>query len=258
MKRVSGTPRRGHSAPAFLLSLLIPACLAHGEGEPLSWVNALRRAAGAPSVAEDALLSETAHRWAARLAEAGVLSHRGEDGSSALDRYRALGGTEVHVGEILGAGAGLSEIEGAWVTSDEHRKLATSAAWTHVGWGSSTAQANAPGTAQVWVMVFCEKIVEDLRIDKQADGLRIAGRFVTMAAARAFLYSGLDPVEPAEWDGITRRFRFDIPSSMLAGYLRLGYLLSGGSFRLTNTVTLPRETEPPGARDRSEAPPASP
>ena len=113
----------------------------------------------------DALLSRTASLWAARLAEAGLLSHRGDDGSTGLDRYRAQGGTEVRVGEILGAGPDLVHVEKGWMASAEHRELALSPGWTHAGWGSAVS-----GASLVTVMMFTEKMVQDLLIAQDRPG----------------------------------------------------------------------------------------
>ena len=252
-----------------MLALLIPLAVAYSQDDPLSWINGIRRVAGAPAVASDALLSETAAQWAQRLAEAGVLSHRAADGSSALDRYRAVGGTDVHVGEILGAGPRLADIEQGWMRSSEHRALALAPAWTHAGWGSSAAsrglaaasgtpQANASGTPLVVVVLFCEKLVQELFIKQGPEGLLVSGSFTPRDAARALLYSGLDAVEPQSWDAGSRRFTFQVPGALLAGYLRLGYISPEEKFTLTNAFTLPRGTGSPAVPGRSSVSGASP
>lgn len=247
---------------AFLASLLLFALATVPQADPLAWVNSVRHASGAPALASDMLLSETASRWAVMLAEAGVLSHRGADGSSALNRYRALGGTEAHVGEILGAGPSLGDVEKGWMTSSEHRALALEESWTHVGWGSAAAGVslrNAPGTSQVVVvMVFCEKLVDGLSIAQEQKSLSVSGRFVTDKAARGLLFFGLDSLPPVDWDGRTRSFRFEVPGPSLEGYLRLGYVTPSGGFALTNAFTLPRDTEFPAGPARSAAPAPSP
>ena len=174
------------------------------------------------------------------------MSHRGADGSSALDRYRALGGTEVRVGEILGAGPGLLEIEKAWRKSDEHREVVLTRAWTHVGWGRVLAEGQ-----EVWVVLFCQKLVGGLRIDQGEGGLSVSGTLVDVNAARPLLYAGLDPHEPAIWDAGSRRFSFQVPARLSSDYLRLGYVVPGQGFTLTNAFTLPRGTVSPEGPDRS-------
>jgi hypothetical protein len=231
---------------------LFCAVAAGAQNDPLSWVNGSRGAAGLAVLAPDGLLSRTAEGWAARLARTGVLSHRGADGSSALDRYRALGGTEARVGEILGAGPNLVEVENAWRKSDEHREVALSPAWTHVGWGRHPSR-----TGDVWVVLFCQKLVDELRIDAQVELLTVSGRFVEEIAASPLLYAGLVPCQPAAWDARTRRFSFRVPAPF-EGYFRLGYVLPGKAYRLTNAFTWPRGTESPEGSDHSGEPAAPP
>jgi len=235
-----------------MLLLLVPAAL-HAQDDPLAWLNGMRHGVGASPVARDALLSETAARWAARLAAAGFLSHRGDDGSTALDRYRAEGGTEVRVGEILGAGPGLTDIEMRWMASAEHRQLALSPGWTHTGWGSAPS-----GASLVTVMMFTEKRVEELLIDFGPRGLAVSGRFAARDVARGVLYNGLDQVPPSDWDPASRRFLFEVPGPELAGYLRLGYVAHGERFTLTNAFTWPPEKGSRGAEDRFSPPAPSP
>ena len=242
--------------PLLLCSLpllfLLCAAAAHAQPDVLSWINGTRHAAGVSGLLPDALLSRTAEAWAERLARTGVLSHRGADGSSALDRYRVLGGTEVRVGEILGAGPGLVDVQNAWLKSDEHREVTLSPAWTHAGWGRSGSAAG-----EVWVVLFCQKLVEDLSIEAHGAGLAVSGRFVEPAADHPLLYAGLVPSQPAAWDAQTRRFLFQVPAP-LEGYFRLGYMLPRENYRLTNAFTWPRGTVSPGESSRSAEPAAPP
>lgn len=237
----------------LFLVFLLSAFTAGAQDSPFDWLNGVRRVAGVPSVSSDELLGRAASAWAARLAASGVLSHRGDDGKSALDRYRALGGTEVRVGEILGAGPTLGDVEKAWMKSPEHRKLALGGAWTHVGWGSA-----AFGQEQVWVVQFTEKLVEDLTLEPVPEGMALRGRFVTASAEAGLLFAGLEALSPQAWDVKSRQFTFVIHGSPVAGYFRLGFLSASGAFTLTNAFTLPRGTGSPGAPDRSSAPAGSP
>jgi hypothetical protein len=239
--------------------LLLVSCGALARADPLAWVNAVRAAAGAPLVAADEVLSRTASRWASILADAGVLSHRGSDGSSALDRYRALGGTDARVGEILGAGPSLAAVEKGWMGSPEHRGLALSGTWTHVGWGSARARVArtgdaAPSSTEVWVMVFCQRLVEGLAISADADGLSVTGRFTADEALEGVLLCGLEPVAASDWDASTRRFRFSMPGPFTEGYYRLGYRTAGGGLVWTNSFTSPQGTGFPAGPARSAAP----
>jgi hypothetical protein len=238
-----------------LAALLVAACAGYGDGEesPLSWINAARRAAGAANVRPDPVLSITAQTWATALAAAGTLTHRGAGGSSALDRYRAQGGTEARVGEIIGSGGSLAAVEAGWLASAEHKRLIGEASWTHAGWGSASF-----GSSEVWVIIFCQRLVEDLSVDRDGSGLTVAGTFIPRDADRALLYAGLDPVAPSAWDPVSRRFVFSVPREQSSGYFRLGYVTAAGGFRLTNAFTLPPGMGSPGGPGRSEAPGRSP
>lgn len=236
-----------------VLFFLLLCGVLSASADPLAWLNGVRRSAGVRSVQEDPLLSQTASRWAASLAAAGVLSHRGDDGSTALDRYRSLGGTEVRVGEILGAGPDVAQVEKGWMASDEHRLLAESPGWTHAGWGSAKS-----GTSLVTVMMFTEKLVDRLLIAEGPGLLTLAGRFLAPDAARGLLWNGLDAVGPDNWRPADRAFRFEVPAALVAGYLRLGYVTPDGRFTLTNAFTWPPGTEPPAVQDRFAAPAPSP
>ena len=225
----------------------------HGQADPLAWLNGIRRQAGVHAVTRDALLSRTADAWAARLAAAGILTHRGDDGSSGLDRYRALGGTEARVGEILGAGPDIVHVEKGWMASAEHRQLAVSPVWTHAGWGSA-----ASGDSQVSVMMFTQKRVNDLLIAQDLADLTVSGMFVPLDAAGAVLYNGLEQVSPLTWDPASRRFAFAVSGSAIAGYLRLGFVAADGRFTLTNAFTWPPGTGSREAPGRFSSPVPSP
>lgn len=227
--------------PAAVVLFVLGGGALFCQDDPISWVNDMRRSAHAPPVAADALLSETASGWAARLAAAGALTHRGDDGSTGLDRYRAAGGTEVRVGEILGAGTDAVRIERAWMASPDHRVTALSPDWTHAGGGSARA-----GTSVVMVMMFTQKLVSGLMVVRESDGLRVSGRFVAPTAQVGLLYNGLDQVQPVEWNPASRAFAFFVPAGAVEGYLRLGYRRADGRFTLTNTFMLPFTSIRPG------------
>ena len=236
-----------------LICTAAPASL--GQGGLLDWVNQLRQGNGLPPLESDELLAGTAQAWSRHLAEAGVLSHLGADGSSVLDRYRAAGGTDVRVGEILGAGRNLGEIERAWARSDPHRQLILEPFWTHAGWGSSTTA----GGPVVWVVVFCQRLVKDLSLTQANGSLVITGVFTTAAAAVPELSVGLSSVPPSSWDGTPAfRFEFKVTRPEPDAYVRLGYWDKAGTFVLTNAFTLRPGTESPAGQARSEAPGASP
>jgi hypothetical protein len=245
-----------HRPPVFLAFLLLAATPLFAADTPLDWLNAMRAAASpvsAAPVVEDGQLAAVAGRWAAVLAKAGVLTHRGADGSGVLDRYRAMGGTDARVGEIIGAGPGLDAVEKAWARSAEHSGLVRTAAWTHAGWGMARA-----GTQQVWVVLFCEKLVTGLRLDGTGGGLTVSGSFSPAGAEEPVLFTGLDLVPPASWDAATRAFSYTLPASALPSYIRLGWGTASGGFRLTNAFTWPPGTGSPAGQDHFAAPAGSP
>jgi len=228
---------------------------AFAQTSALAWLNAVRHAAGAPPVMEDDLLSRTALDWARTLAQAGVISHRGTDGSTGLDRYRSHGGTDARVGEIIGAGPRLASIERGWEGSPSHRTVTLGPSWTHAGVG----EWPTPG-GEVCVLMLCVRLVEDLRVIQEGAQLLVSGRFTTRAATGALLAAGMDAVKPESWDPASRTFSFRLASGGLASYIRLGFVTSDGDFSLTNafTLSLPptsrRETVSPGERGRFEGP----
>ena len=112
-------------------------------------------------------------------------------------------------------------------------------------------------TGEVWVVLFCQKLVDEFRIDAETAGLVVSGRFVEPAADHPLLYAGLVPCPPAAWDAQSRRFSFHVPPP-LEGYFRLGYVLPGKAYRLTNAFTWPRGTGSPGGSGRSSIPAAPP
>ena len=229
--RIPHAVKRVRAAPIAAALVLIACGTLFGEN-PLDWLNRVRRAAGVPGVQADALLSLTAEDYARRLASRGMLSHKGDDGSSALDRYRALGGTEVRVGEILGAGPAAGLVQEAWMASAEHRQVALAPEWTHAGWGSAAA-----GTSVVVVMLFTRKLVVGLELQSGTAVFSARGRFLPVYAAAPVLINGLDEVAPSAWEPASRSFVFEVPRSSLEGYLRLGFRTADGSFTLTNAFS---------------------
>jgi hypothetical protein len=243
--------KRAFGVLLFLLALL--SAPAEADESPVGWVNALRSASGVPSVEEDPLLSATAGRWAEALAAAGILSHKGVDGSTGLDRYRRLGGTEARVGEILGSGPSLPDIEVAWEASPAHRPAVIRPYWTHAGWGRERA-----GSGWIYVVLFCQKLVAGLRIGEPGGALEISGSFVPADAREPVLLSGIARVQASEWDPVSRTFLFRLAPGQDAGYIRLGYVDPSGTIVVTNALTLPRGTGSPGATGRFAAPASPP
>ena len=207
---------------------------AWAQNNALAWVNGLRAAGGLPRLREDEVLARTALDWARVLAAAGRISHRGADGTDALDRYRAHGGTEVRVGEIIGAGPGLAAIETGWERSQPHRALALRSSWTHGGAGTWPAGRGS----EVSVVVFCQKLVDHLEITRGDRELLLSGRFTQKNASGALLLTGMDGRQPEEWNPGTRFFFFRLAAAGIPPYIRLGFVTPEGAFSLTNAFLL--------------------
>ncbi len=214
--------------------------------DPFSWSNSLRAASGLCFLHGDDKLMRTARLYAAELAALGRISHRGEDGSDALTRYLRNGGTSARVGEIIGAGESLSDVEKAWRASPAHRSVLLRPYWTHSGWGCAAA-----GNKTVWVALFVQKRVEGLKI-RLAEGFRIQGRLLPADVERPVLLSGIERSYPDSWNPISGSFVFTLPRSLWSGYVRLGYIPRSGGLVITDVITSPRGTGCPTAENRFE------
>ncbi|MGA2480956.1 MAG: hypothetical protein ABSG63_19600, partial [Spirochaetia bacterium] len=114
------------------------------------------------------------------------------------------------------------------------------------------------GGSEVWVVLFCERLVRGLTLERGPEGLHVSGSRAAAGPGTPLLYSGLISVQPNSWDPVSRGFDFLVPDSLLAGYLRLGFITSTGAFRLTNAFTLPPGMERRETTSRSSTSAASP
>jgi hypothetical protein len=240
---------------AAIVFLLCAAAHARATGasldftDPLAWASSVRGASGLAILRTDDALSRTAGSYARELAARGLISHLGRDGSDALTRYLRNGGTAARVGEILGAGRSLPEVEEAWLKSAAHRSLLLRPYWTHSGWGCATSR----GGGKVWVVLFVQKRVEGLEVGPALpDGIRIEGRLLASDVERPVLLSGTRRLEPDYWNAGNGRFVFSVPGSRNSGYVRLGYLSSSGGLVITDVITSPRGTASPEGGVRCE------
>lgn len=230
-----------------LLMLLVPGAAfgqAAGTAEVLSWVNPLRAGQGLAELGPDPLLERTAEAYAVDLSARGVLSHVDERGRRALQRFQALGGTAVLVGELLGSGASLQSVSVAWEASRSHREVVLNPLWTHCG-----AAAVRSGSSAVWVVLFTSHRIYPLQILRYADGYLIRGRLASALAEEPVLLSGIETVDPLHWDAASGEFSFSLPLDRERVYHRLGYRSRGGGLVVTDTfyplaaVTSDRERE---------------
>jgi len=86
-------------------------------------INAARRQEGLEPLTPTATLSSAAQRRATAMAEAGVLSHTGPDGSTVAGRVQAAGYSGwTAVGEAIAAGPTTpEEVVACWLASPDHR-----------------------------------------------------------------------------------------------------------------------------------------
>jgi hypothetical protein len=221
----------------FLILLIYPLLGSRAFAEdPLGWINRTRASHGLSALVRDPVAMRTAEEYAALLAGLGRISHTGPDGADALTRYFRAGGTSALVGEILGAGPGLPEVEAAWLASPSHKGSILKPYWTHAGWASARS-----GNAEVWVVLFTRVMVRDLVIDETGEGGRIvSGSFIPGEAAGAALLCGVRVLEPTAWDPAKRSFSFRAGADVDFGYVRLGYLTREGELVITDVITSPR------------------
>jgi hypothetical protein len=215
---------------AALILLLPPAAFADSSvcdvGSVYAWVNELRARRQLPQLAADPLLERTASAYASDLSDRGVLSHVDEQGRRALQRYQAQGGTTVLVGEVLGSGAALTTVTAAWEASPGHLDIVLKPLWTHCG-----AAAARSGSTVVWVLLFTSH------------------RIYPLQGREPVLLSGIEPIDPLDWDPASGEFSYFVSSERGEIYHRLGYSSTDGVLVVTNTffpeaVTSDREREP--------------
>jgi hypothetical protein len=164
-----------------------------------------------------------------------------------------MGGTEAWVGEILGAGSSLRDVQEAWEASPSHRQMALKPSWTHTGWGCAGSR-----DAWVWVVLFSQKLVQGLRISASIGGLELSGVFLPTEARKPVLLAGLLRIEASSWDPDSRAFRFRLGPDEGAGYLRLGYIGPSGAVVVTDALTWPPGTGSPAEPGRFAAPAVPP
>jgi len=105
-------------------------------GRIVELVNGHRRVAGLPPVTVNPTLMVEAQRFSAVQAGLGRLSHRGNDGTTAGQRFTRAGYNWRYYGENLAAGQTTAErVVAAWMTSPTHRAVMLHAQMTEIGIG---------------------------------------------------------------------------------------------------------------------------
>jgi hypothetical protein len=228
----------------LLILFAYPLC---AQASLLDWLNRVRAEAGLPACREDGRLARAAADYAARLAASGRLAHRDERGNSALERYRAAGGSATLVGEVLAAAAGPEAAGQAWLASPEHRELLLKTEWSHAGAGFSAWQ-----DLTVYVLMFSAQRTGNLTISPVEEGYRLSGCFLPgLGASRPLLWAGIEMPAPELWDPGTSCFLFRLPAASGGLYCRLGYRSTDGEIVVTDAF-IPRDlaTFSPGKEPR--------
>ena len=112
-------------------------------GRIIELVNVQRMAAGLPSVTVNPTLMVEAQRFSAVQADLGRLSHRGNDGTTAGQRFTRAGYNWRNYGENLAAGQTTAErVVAAWMNSPTHRGVILHAQMTEIGIGHTWRAAD--------------------------------------------------------------------------------------------------------------------
>ena len=100
-------------------------------------INAVRRQEGLEPLSPAASLMEAAQREARAMAESGLLSHTGPDGSTMGERAQAAGYTGwTALGEVVAGGlTSPEEVVAEWLASPEHRACLLDPAYKELGTG---------------------------------------------------------------------------------------------------------------------------
>lgn len=161
----SASPAGGGGASPAAATPDIGCGLPGFQAEALALVNA-RRAAGAtcgargsfPPVASlswDTRLADAAHRHSLDMAEHGLFSHTGSDGSSVGTRVSDAGYAWSAVGENIAAGYGsVQAVVTGWMASDGHCANLMGAGYT--GFGLACARNDASPYGLYWTMTLAQ------------------------------------------------------------------------------------------------------
>ncbi|MGX9354863.1 CAP domain-containing protein [Roseobacteraceae bacterium S113] len=110
-------------------------------------VNGFRASQGLPALAVSPQLVQAARAHALDMAEAGVFSHEGSNGSSVGERVRAAGYTWCFVAENIARGQqSEAQVITSWAGSPGHRANMASR--------KASAYGLYEGPGKIWVMVF--------------------------------------------------------------------------------------------------------
>jgi len=118
----------------------------------LAAVNAARRAAGRPGLADDPRLDAAAQAHAEDMLARSYYAHRGQDGSTPRSRVEAAGFAAASVAENLAARhLGADETVAGWMSSSDHRRNILDPTLTSLGAGVAVGTYDHPYQV-LWVL----------------------------------------------------------------------------------------------------------
>jgi hypothetical protein len=170
-------------------------------------------------------LAAVAASSAAELASRGVLSHRTLGSPSALERYRARGGSGRRVGEVIGAAATLAAVWQGWRGSASHAEALDATGWRQYG----IACAALPDGRFVFVLLLSNAVLAEVWYEVGWAAAIVHARLLSDIPARAdgpgLRFFGMRPPEAevtVAWDPAPPRVRFEVlfdgrPLSLLVG-----------------------------------------
>ena len=122
------------TAGTAAVALLLTGCLTDGQAQVQSELNADRQANGRTALSIQAQAQAKAQAWAEKIARDGKLSHS-----------KLSDGITVNwcgLGENVGYGGTVAQIEDAYMASPGHRSNILNTAWNGVGVGHATGKVN--------------------------------------------------------------------------------------------------------------------
>jgi hypothetical protein len=158
-----------HRIIFLCLSLSLIQPLRASQTDLVDMINEFRSERGLTTLFYEANLARTAAEYASILVEQGQISHIDDQGNRVLNRYKAVGGTAVKAGEILGTAVELSEIFTAWIESESHYQQIINRDWRRIG--CSILEKNGVFVA---VVLFSNSLIESFSIHPGDTSLRLS------------------------------------------------------------------------------------
>lgn len=122
-------------------------------GRIIELVNVQRMGAGLAPVTVNPTLMAEAQRFSVVQADLGRLNHRGNDGTTAGQRFTRAGYNWRYYGENLAAGQPTAErVVAAWMNSPSHRAVILHARMTEIGIGHTQRDADPARYGNYYVM----------------------------------------------------------------------------------------------------------